>query len=48
MSEHEIVDWTYMDAGKMKGNYTARALLRKDSKEEREAFERRYGLDRDF
>jgi len=47
-SEHEIVDWTYMDAGKMQGNYTARALLRKAPKEEREAFERRYGLDCDF
>ena len=30
------------------GPYTARALLRKASKEEREAFERRYGLDWDF
>jgi uncharacterized protein YegJ (DUF2314 family) len=47
-SEHEIVDWTYMDGGKMKGNYTARALLKKASWQEQEDFTKRFGLDIDF
>lgn len=47
-TENEIVDWTYMDGGKMKGNYTARALLKKASRQEQEDFTRRFGLDIDF
>jgi uncharacterized protein YegJ (DUF2314 family) len=47
-SENEIVDWTYMDGGKMKGNYTARALLKNASRQEQEDFKKRFGLDIDF
>jgi uncharacterized protein YegJ (DUF2314 family) len=47
-TEHEIVDWMYMEAGKMHGNYTARAILKSASPEEREEFQRRFGLDYDF
>jgi uncharacterized protein YegJ (DUF2314 family) len=47
-TENEIVDWMYMDGEKMKGNYTARALLKNASREEREAFQKRFGLDGDF
>jgi uncharacterized protein YegJ (DUF2314 family) len=47
-SENEIVDWTYMDGDKMKGNYTARALLKKASWQEQEDFKKRFGLDIDF
>jgi uncharacterized protein YegJ (DUF2314 family) len=44
----EIVDWTYMDGDKMKGNYTACALLQTASKQEAEEFKKRFGLDCDF
>jgi len=47
-SQQEIVDWTYMDHGAMKGNYTAQAFLKKASPEEREAFRQRFGLTPDF
>jgi uncharacterized protein YegJ (DUF2314 family) len=47
-TEKEIVDWIYMDSGKMKGNYTACALRSKSSKQEFEAFKKRFGLDCDF
>jgi uncharacterized protein YegJ (DUF2314 family) len=43
--EKDIVDWTYIDAGKMKGNFTACALLKAGPKEDREAFKKQYGLD---
>ena len=44
----EIVDWMYMDGGKMKGNYTACALLKSASKQEVDEFKKRFGLDCDF
>jgi uncharacterized protein YegJ (DUF2314 family) len=44
----EIVDWMYLDGGKMKGNYTACALLKSASKQEAEEFKKRFGLDCDF
>ncbi len=44
----EIVDWMYMDGDKMKGNYTACALLKSASKQEVEEFKKRFGLDCDF
>jgi uncharacterized protein YegJ (DUF2314 family) len=47
-TENEIVDWMYMDGPAMKGNYTARAMLNKASPEEREAFQKRFGLDPDL
>ena len=37
-----------MDDGKMKGNYTARALLKKAPRREQEEFTKRFGLDLDF
>ena len=47
-SEGEIVDWMYMDRERMHGNYTARAMLKNASPEERAAFRKRFGLDPDF
>jgi uncharacterized protein YegJ (DUF2314 family) len=47
-TEPEIVDWMYMDRGRMLGNYSARAMLRSAPPEDREAFRRRFGLDFDF
>lgn len=44
----EIVDWMYLDGDKMKGNYTACALLKSASKREVEEFKKRFGLDCDF
>jgi uncharacterized protein YegJ (DUF2314 family) len=44
----EIVDWMYMDGEKMKGNYTACALLKSASKREVDEFKKRFGLDCDF
>ena len=44
----EIVDWMYLDGDKMKGNYTACALLKSASKQEVEEFKKRFGLDCDF
>jgi uncharacterized protein YegJ (DUF2314 family) len=44
----EIVDWMYLDGDKMKGNYTACALLKSASKQEAEEFKKRFGLDCDF
>ena len=46
--QSEIVDWLYMDGDKMKGNYTACALLKSASKREVEEFKKRFGLDCDF
>ena len=44
----EVVDWMYLDGDKMKGNYTACALLNPASKREAEEFKKRFGLDCDF
>jgi len=46
-TESEIVDWMYFDAGKMKGNFTACALLKREPKRQAEAFKQRFGLDCD-
>lgn len=46
--QSEIVDWMYMDGGKMKGNYTACALLKSASQQEAEEFKKRFGLDCDL
>jgi len=43
--KNEIVDWMYMDAGRMGGNYSAHAILKSARPEDREAFKRRFGLD---
>ena len=42
--KNEIVDWMYMDAGRMKGNYSAHAILKSARPKDREAFKRRFGL----
>ena len=43
--ERDIVDWMYMERGAMRGNYTARALLKNASQTEKEAFRRQFGFD---
>lgn len=47
-TRRDIVDWMYMDAGMMRGNYSARAILRTALPQDRQAFKRRFGLDSDF
>jgi uncharacterized protein YegJ (DUF2314 family) len=47
-NQSEIVDWMYIDGDKMKGNYTACALLKSASKQEVEEFKKRFGLDCDL
>jgi uncharacterized protein YegJ (DUF2314 family) len=42
---NEIVDWMYMDAGRMRGNYSAHAILRSVRPDDRKVFIRRFGLD---
>ena len=46
--KNEIVDRMYLDAGRMKGNHTARAILRSALPRDRKAFMRRLGLDFEF
>jgi len=43
-SEGEITDWMYMDGGKMKGNYSACALLQREPKDQQDAVKNRFGL----
>jgi len=45
--ESNIADWMYRQDGKMKGNHTACALLKRDSPANREAFRQEYGLECD-
>ena len=42
--EGEITDWMYMDGGRMKGNYTACALLQREPKDQQDAVKNRFGL----
>jgi len=44
----EIVDWMYIEAGVINGDFTARATLRAARPPDQEAFKRRFGLDFDF
>lgn len=46
--KRDIVDWMYMDAGTMKGNYSARTILKVALPRDRAAFKRRFGLEFDF
>jgi len=46
--KHDIVDWMYVDAGVMKGNYSARAILKAALPLDRAAFNRRFGLEFDI
>jgi len=43
-SEAEIVDWLYMEDGKMRGNFTACALLKREPPDQVEAMKKQYGL----
>ena len=46
--QSDIVDWMYFDGDKMKGNYTACALLKSAPRSEVEEFKKRFGLDCDL
>jgi uncharacterized protein YegJ (DUF2314 family) len=43
-SEDEIVDWLYIEEGKMHGNFTACALLKRESPEQMEVARKEFGL----
>jgi len=43
-SEAEIVDWLYMEDGKMRGNFTACAMLKREPPDQLEAMRKQYGL----
>lgn len=43
--EQDIVDWSYVDGEKMRGNYTLCAMLKQGSRRGAEAFIRRYRMD---
>ena len=43
-SEAEIVDWLYMEDGKMRGNFTACAMLKREPPDQLEAMKKQYGL----
>jgi len=43
-SEAEIVDWLYMEGGKMHGNFTACALLKREPADQAEAMKKQFGL----
>ncbi len=43
-SESEIVDWLYMENGKMRGNFTACAMLKREPPDQAEAMRKQYGL----
>jgi uncharacterized protein YegJ (DUF2314 family) len=47
-SEGEIVDWLYVDGGRMKGNYTVCVILKREPKEQAEAAKKRFGLECDL
>src|SRR5215470_4459086 len=43
-SESEIVDWLYMEDGRMRGNFTACAMLKREPPDQLEAMKKKYGL----
>ena len=43
-SEDEIVDWLYTEDGKMRGNFTACVLLKREPPDQREAAKKEFGL----
>jgi uncharacterized protein YegJ (DUF2314 family) len=43
-AEADIVDWTYMNDGKMQGSYTTCAILKREPRVEAEAMMKQYGL----
>ena len=46
-AEKDILDWMYLDGENMKGNFTACALLKRETKANAEAFKRQYRLECD-
>jgi uncharacterized protein YegJ (DUF2314 family) len=47
-AQSDIVDWMYIENNRMKGNFTACALLKSVPKNEAEDFRRQFGLDCDL
>jgi uncharacterized protein YegJ (DUF2314 family) len=45
--ESDVVDWLYRENGKMVGNFTACALIKKETPKQAEAFKKEYGLNCD-
>src|SRR5262245_54413028 len=43
-AEAEIVDWLYMEGGRMHGNFTACALLKREPADQAEAMRKQFGL----
>ncbi len=43
-AESEITDWMFMDNGRMKGNFSACALLAREPKDQQDAVKTRFGL----
>ena len=43
-AENEIVDWLYLEDGKMIGNFTACALIKREPPEQAAAFMKQYGM----
>jgi len=43
--ENEIIDWHYVEDGKMQGNFTTCVLMRREPKQQAEAFIKQRGLD---
>jgi uncharacterized protein YegJ (DUF2314 family) len=43
--ETEIIDWHYVEDGKMKGNFTTCVLMRREPRQQAEAFIKQRGLD---
>jgi len=46
-AQSDIVDWMYIENGRMKGNYTACALLKSAPKNQAEEFKNHFGLNCD-
>lgn len=44
----QIIDWLYYENGKMVGNFTACALIKREPPAQQQAFMRQYGLTCDF
>jgi uncharacterized protein YegJ (DUF2314 family) len=44
---NDITDWMYVDNGKMKGNFSACVLLKKEPKDQADALKKRFGLECD-
>jgi uncharacterized protein YegJ (DUF2314 family) len=43
-AEHEIVDWLYREDGRMHGNYTACAILKREPRDQADAVIKQFGL----